>query len=1054
MQVKGPKLNQKLFRSPPPRPNTGQEASRVEASPATPVDHLDEAAPKEDKGFQFHAFALQLGLAANTLTGGAAAQAAPAEIATELTAQASSAIDLAVESDAVLQSWREDKQGFVKREFTIEQARASLDLFSHRGELLLSGTRNKNSTLTPEAALRRLQSKQISDVRIKMPNGQTYQVHNLADLQELDTFLGTGESPVVHPEVLEALQALTRGEGEEDGLFREGSMLLKGQRLDAFRAYKYLTEGDPRGGQAAVHGAGYGLLAAGAGVALATGAGLMVPGAAAVMASGGAALAVASGALVAGTVGGAAIGYQVFKHRDNFELAIRQGVDRGLKIRNLEHAVETHHWLQARADRPFTEEQQGAAALHFSGQSGLYRKGREITAEAALTLLKEGKAVEVPSTIPNHSDTLHNLRDLQILDTIRGLSLNPVLPAELSQSLRYLESGRQPDDGLYVQRVVARGRGSTTHLENRERMSAFEAVDYLFRDRKPIGVALDGKTYRTETLADIQELNALKGDGVNTILPQQQFDSLRMFDGRERLYHGNKRVQIDAFEALQAIQSGASVRVLSMDRKAKVESLEDFHELDSLEFGRRNEILGDNEYKLLQHWEENGAYRVDNDGEADHAYEALQAIQSDREFEVRSAGRYAPAEHFLDLQDLATFETPEAGFPNAVPHEPFDRLMYFQGANEGLGQATTRVGHREGRAYEGYRALRDGKSFHVAAGGEWNTVTDLDSLHDLDAMLGRQVNDILPQEQYDLLKLLADEPQGEGLHKGETRVNSYAALQEFRAGRGLSYDFNGGDFGYRLHIDTPSLQSLDETRELRDNQKDYDQYAYTVAEWRDKMQRQAEHTPGLAGDNLDYGQAELREGQSDLRRGNSNLAGARSDLRSAEWDLSRAESELRRARAMPRYKYDREYKCDYDGDCAWETVQNYNHQRDWAISRARSHVRSAESDIRGAERDIRAAEALISRANRDIRTARGLISDAETLIDGLPSYRQLMDGTVDQNYAERVEQLKSRLAAMKNNSHISSLDSNLGRQQRLIQNMESRPARPEGWQVPDKLVQR
>ena len=146
--------------------------------------------------------------------------------------------------------------------------------------------------------------------------------------------------------------------------------------------------------------------------------------------------------------------------------------------------------------------------------------------------------------------------------------------------------------------------------------------------------------------------------------------------------------------------------------------------------------------------------------------------------------------------------------------------------------------------------------------------------------------------------------------------------------------------------------------------------------------------------------------------------------------------------------------CDYDGDCAWETVQNYNHQRDWAISRARSHVRSAESDIRGAERDIRAAEALISRANRDIRTARGLISDAETLIDGLPSYRQLMDGTVDQNYAERVEQLKSRLAAMKNNSHISSLDSNLGRQQRLIQNMESRPARPEGWQVPDKLVQR
>lgn len=1045
----------KRFRTPPPlAKKASDQANNSESQDFLPADLVEKAAAPEKSNFNFAAAALQFGLAVNTMAGGPAnAQATPMEIATQAHRSEGSrdvsAADL-VRNDEASHLLRMYEDNFQRQDFTHGQARESLRYFSQEGELFGGARRRGQDTLTPEQALAKLTQRSRSRVQVQLPNGRVFNVTSLQELQELDTFFGQAINPAISDQALHALNTLTTTPSVEDGVFREGSLLLGEQRLDSYRAYKYLTEGDQRGVDSASRGAAIGLLAAGAGVALTA---AFVPGAAAALVAGGSGLAMGAGALAVGAGLGAAAGHTSFQRRHNSELAIRRGIDRGLKLHNLNHAVEAHLWLEARAVTPFTEQQQIEVANHFARRSGIFHKEQTISPQRALELLADGKEVNIPSTIPNHSDSLHNLRDLQILDTLRGTGVNPVLTPEVSQSLRFLESGSQQGDGLYRRRAVNRGgrRHTTTAVEHVERMSAFEAVDYLFRERHSIGVTLGGKDYHTETLADIQELNALQGDGHNTILPQRQFESITEYAGRNRLFSQDKRISLDGYEALQELQAGQGLRVQSKGRKALVESTVDLHEIHSLESIQRNDILEDRDFDLLRHWQETGAYRVDNDGEADYAYEALQAIQDHRDFEVASEGRYAPASHFQDLEDLATFEAPEAGFPNSVPAEDFLRLVHFQGVAETGGGQTTRADGRTGRAYEGYRELRDGDAFEVAAGGVWNVVTDSSSLHDLDAMLGRQVNDILPQQQYDLLKELADVPRGEGLQARGERVNSYAALQEFRAGRGLNYDFHGGDFGELLRISTPNLESLDETLELRDNQKDYDQYAYPVSEWRDKMERQVAHTPGLADSNLVYGQSELQDGQRDLRRGRSDLSDGERDLRRGRSDLRNAESDLRRARSLPRYTRDYEYTCR-SGECQYEWVDNYNYRRDREISRARRDVSSAESDIRRARTDISSAESLIRRARRDISTAEGIIDDAEALLEGLPAYQGQISGTTEDNYHGRVQALKAQLASMRQQSHVARLDNNIDRQQQLIRNMETRPERPDGWEVPERLV--
>lgn len=1210
-------LKKRAFISPPKiKTEESKDPSLQEAAHQDVSDDFSAARYKQERKLSWAQIGLQLGLAGNALTGTVSqAQAQTPMVVQEQmleTPLAASQVDLAVDETSVQTAL----QQFVKEEFTLDDAHRSLELFSEQGQISY-GKLARNREFSPVVATDRLN--RGMPVKIELMDGSVQEISSLEDLQALDTFNGLGLKPVAPEEVVRALRGLELGVDGDDGLIRNEFTLTKEDSFSAYQAYKVLTQPTPDSSGATVKGALIGGAIIGAGIGIAAfGGASVIPGLASAVTSASPLLIGAAGAAVAGGMAtGAFMGARGF-HKDNpTELEVRYGMDQGLKVKNLEHAVETFQWLQERAANPFTESQQETALRYFQDSTGYFDEdGKSLTMAEARQRLHDGEEVKVPNSMAGQFDSISNLRQLQQLDTVRGSGVNPILPPHVSSSLRELESGTGPADGLY----------KAGNFETEGRLSAYEAVDYLFRERQPINVVVKGKQYDTKTLENIQELNALMGDGVNTILPNQQFEALRRFGSsglikgespvevpgaRGRTTTQSEQVTLDAYEALQAIRGGQELKVESRQRLATVRNLGDFHELKSLEFDRRNTIVSDRDFELLRHWDHQGQYSVDKDGHQDHAYEALQALQSGqqfgivhrdrvaslesiddmvelaaletpeagfehaisqrdydllqhweatgsyqvkanhqdysyealqalqkgqsfdithrdrpatvtriedmvelaaletpeagfehqipqleydllqhwegagtyvvdgnhsefayeglqalqqgRQFDIQSMGRNAPVHSYQDMIELSAFETPEAGFDHTIPRDEFERLTHFEQAQ---GNRTTRIGNREGRAYEGYRALRNGVDFDVLASGVWNTVTDAQALHDLDALLGRGVNDILPQDQYDLLKHLGDDQQGEGLYKNGARLNSYSALQEFRAGRDISYDFTGGDFGELLHINTPNIESLDRTRDVRDNQKEYDRYAYSAEDWQDKMEDQASSLPSAAQDNLSYGQQELRDGESELRRGQSDLSDAERDLSRAESDLSSAESDLRSAesdlswaRSLPTY-IDEDVQVEYcndAGDCywEWETESVYNYRRDREISSAQSDVRRAKSDISSAESDISRAESDISDAERDIRAARshiaqaeGLIFDAEAIIANLSDYQALLGRTSDSNLGQTVAAAKERLAWMKSRTHVSSLNATIGRQQRLINNQETRPERPKGWVAP------
>ena len=1087
MSIKAESASKWGFRS-PPKQSVPKPTSPVTESAESVTE---EAEHKEKRRLNLPLLGIQLGLAGQSFAGvfnsnsAAAAQVMPTD---QFDASAEfQGIDLAIDGhDAVftndqgtevhsIQLASYSRDTFERRDFNSEEAQKALENFDEEGRVYYERLGVFDKELSAGDAEKRLRDGKSVKVEV---DGDTHKLKSYAELQELDTFEGLGLNPAASPAVIEALTSFSEGIDGDDGLVRDGAGLTSEQRVSAYDAYNMLT--DPNDGTtgAGWKGAALGTLGAGLLVA-AAGAGLYMTGTLPLLstvggltAAGGVAVGAGAAGLVAGAALGAHVGYVSYKNDHPDELEVRHGIDQGLKIRTLDHATEVHRWLEDRKANPFTETQQNKVAEHFSQETGLYDGKKKLSAEDALKRLREGKSVDVPSSIPNHSDTIESLRELQQLDSIRGLKINPVLDNDISRALRFLESGKSAADGLY----------RAGQFESKGRLSAFQAANRLFWERDTIGVTVGGKNYNTDTLRQIQELNALQGDGINTILPEAQFQAIQLFDRNDLMTTGDQ--SLDSYQALQDLKGGGQVQVRSANRQATTRSLEDMHELKSLEFDQKNTILEQRDFDLLNHWQDKAEYRVDGDGQADRAYEALQSIQGRREFEIKSAGRWAPAKTFQDLEDLATFETPDAGFSNSIPEQQFDRLTYFQQTNEKSGGQTTRVGSREGRAYEGYRQLRDGNSFEVQAGGVWNTVTNDQALHDLDALLGRQVNDILPQKQYDLLKLLGDKkPQGEGFVTEGRGLNSYGVLQEFRQGKTVSYDFPGGDFGYTLSVPTENLEALEPTRVLRDNQKEYDRYRYTVGELRNKLDRQASSSPELARANLQHGQDELSAGQRKLSRGQSDLRNAESDLRraeddkrdgerdlrSAEDEKRRADSDLRQAQSLPSYKTERRRECDYStNECEYVDVRVNNDERDRAesrarsdqrqaeskISRARSDIRDAESDIRRARSDISSAESLISSARRDIRTAEGMIADANRLFGVLDSYRDVLSGVNNQeSYSQALSQLESKLAEMKSLSHISRLDNNLWRQQKLLANQQNRPARPAGWEVPSPLVQ-
>ncbi len=925
-----------------------------------------------------------------------------------------------------------------------KEALKVLEGFDETGKLFGKKLGVFDVEIKAEQALARLKEKETIAVQPK--DGKKHYLSNFEELQTLDTLLGQDLKPNLPGPTVEALRTFDKGTDANDGLFKKDYGMLT-RKVDALQAYNALQPATETIKHRVLVSCGIGA-GVGLGLALAgTAAVALFPNVAPALThlAPAAIAGIGVGAVATGAALGAGTGFVHYKNDHPRTLEVRYSSDAGLRIASTSDAVDLQAWLKEQATHPFTPEQQIKSLDYLHDHVGLYRKtllGRDkIAAKDALKALEAGDTLCVPSSIPGRYNEFDSLRKLQEIDTVRGLGINPVLPKEVGQSLAYLEKGVQPGDGLF----------KPGKFESADRLDAYESLEYLLRERRNVGVKLKGKEYVTKQLVNLQELNALQGDLNNTILPAKEFESIQFFN-QQKLLQSQDGKALDAYESFQEMKEGRPVSIPSEGRKAAVRSAADMHELNSLEFTKQNTILPDQDYNLLQFWQKSG-YRVEGI-ETSRAFEALQQIQAKNDqFEVQSSGRWAPANSFQDLVDLAAFEAKDSGFPNTVPPIDQDRLEYFQGINAPLG---FKVGNREGRAYEGYRQLRDGRPFDVQAGGVWNQVDDPQSLHELDALLGRRVNDILPGEQYDLLHVLGDGFSNEGLSVSGNKRNSYQALQAIKAKQHLTYDFNGGDFGELLKIETPDLEALKGTKLKLDNQKEYDRYRYDVPEFKGKMQKQDQELPDLSQKNLDYGKQNLASGESHKATGESHKREGESDLSRGRSDLSWGESRMSSAQMMPMYNTVTKTKqvCDSHGSCHTETYteQEYNWARQSAISSAQSDIDSAKRKIRQAEDDIRKAEQEIERARQEIRKAEGEISDAKQLQAMLPGYEYLLESITSESCSEVMDKASAQLQAMQRLSHIQQLTLNIKHQTQLIGNQQTRPQRPAGWADPQPRV--
>jgi chromosome segregation ATPase len=159
------------------------------------------------------------------------------------------------------------------------------------------------------------------------------------------------------------------------------------------------------------------------------------------------------------------------------------------------------------------------------------------------------------------------------------------------------------------------------------------------------------------------------------------------------------------------------------------------------------------------------------------------------------------------------------------------------------------------------------------------------------------------------------------------------------------------------------------------------------------------------------------------------------------------------AQMQPMYITTYHTVCDSNNNCHQESKQEYNWQRQHMINAAQSEIDDAQREIRRAQQEIREAEDEIRKARREIEVANGQISDANTLLGILPSYEGTLTAVNSENFERMVPAVKAQLEQMKRLSHIAKLDLNLKHQSQLVGNMETRPERPDGWQIPDSLVQ-
>jgi predicted nucleic acid-binding Zn-ribbon protein len=350
--------------------------------------------------------------------------------------------------------------------------------------------------------------------------------------------------------------------------------------------------------------------------------------------------------------------------------------------------------------------------------------------------------------------------------------------------------------------------------------------------------------YEIETYKELQILDDLLGRQEGFALTADQASAIMSLENgpseKDGIYDPGffKDSRKDAFTAAQEILEGEELNVrMGADKENPVRSFDDFQELDAFQGSGQNTILPEAEFKAMTEYENSMSFQIANSDDQ-KAYDALNSMQAGGAVGINSRGRTARAESPTDAAELHALE---GGAPSTDP--TIEKLLYFEQAG---GDDAFLVGGNHGYAYESLQQIQDGRRVGVEAAGAYNSVSSGKDLSDLDDLLGRQENQLLPDDQMSSLKALSQGiGEGEGLFTGREPLNVYGSYKAIEnSNQTPHYKFQGGDFNEQLSVPVENFGSLGDVQTRVENQKEYDRYAFSESEMKGKY---ANITDGMKG---------------------------------------------------------------------------------------------------------------------------------------------------------------------------------------------------------------
>ncbi|MCD4786031.1 MAG: hypothetical protein K8T10_19600 [Candidatus Eremiobacteraeota bacterium] len=663
-----------------------------------------------------------------------------------------------------------------------------------------------------------------------------------------------------------------------------------------------------------------------------------------------------------------------------------------------------------------------------------------------LERLKKGKPVYIENERNGHS-RVDNLDTLQVLDSLKGRGKNTILPDNQFDALKFLEKGVDENDGFY-----------NPGFWGEKKVNSFDAYNALRTGEEiqvNIGEQSDLKAFSP---ADLTEANALYGEGENTILPQDQFQALKNLEHGEKekdgLYVDGESV--NAYDALQRLQEGENVGI-NVGSKSNLIAKDtgDLAEANAFYGQGENTIMPDKDFQLFKYFEK-GKDPDDGfliEGKKANAYEALQALQSGESVSINIG--YVEGMVVRTTQDMAELDAFYGSGKNTIlPENQFDSMKSF----DQLGAYRT-PGGRKINAYQSLQEMQGGSIAYIKYLGFIERARTPEDIHELDALEGKGVNDILPKDQYDNLQAIKPYLCESG-SPTSLAISSYGALQKFQDGTPVHYRMEGGDFDELMSGKAGNINDLPDALTKLANQQEYDKYSFSFPEYEDKTAKEMKKTPDILKKDVQEAKSNIDKSKNDINDSKGNIDKAESDITRGKRDLRDAERDLLYAESMDDEVW--EYGYDYGYNYSTGKYEYHFGQHQVENEEKVEEIRQAESDISDAERRIRRAKSQLSNAESDLESAKKRLeagelrlSSGESIEQLFPSLRSLIESLDEDKFASQKDELQAKLSEMGEIAKPcgEEIQKNFSKYLKLLNVMESRPGRPDGWIPPEPRME-